>query len=87
MEYFSQFVNLCYTKVKLSSDLKLQDSGSRKGISAKELLAYNIISRCAKHVKTNLRILFTVNSETITTAELQEQYIRQISKSNHYCFC
>ena len=77
-EFFSIRESLLH-KVKLPSDHKLQDSGSRKGISAKELSAYNIISRCAKHVETNFRILFTVNSETITTSELQELYISNFS--------
>ena len=40
-EFFSIRESLLH-KVKLPSDHKLQDSGSQKGISAKELSAYNI---------------------------------------------
>lgn len=57
-------------RVKLPNDLKLDDSG--QGVAQKDRARRNVVQRCAKYSEATLKLLSTLQLDTISDGDIQD---------------
>ena len=57
-------------RVKLPNDLKLNDS--RQGVKRADQQKLNIVSKCARYSETMLKLLSSVQAESVNPGDIQD---------------
>ena len=73
-----QVVKDALQRVKLPQDLKVEDS--RQGIQRKDQARFNVVQKCARFAETSVKLLSTVNAQSISEADLKDLCTIQIAQ-------
>lgn len=73
-----QVIKDAVQRVKLPQDLKVEDS--RQGIQRKDQGRFNVGQKCARFAETSVKLLSTVDAESITDQDLKDLCTIQIAQ-------